>query len=308
MVDKAHADFPYAKATVIYVAALSLLAVAVFLGFLLVREQHAHTARDAGIVNAAGRQRMLAQQMARKALALDAAADPAERDRWSRSLLETFDAWRSGHDRIVRADVNSRVGLLRVPANQQRFATVENAFLGVGAAIRTVLTSTSSRHDLGQLCDDYVAEMDGLLLAVERDSESRSRSVSFSLRAIVGVALVLIAIEGIFVFRPLLLRLQSSYGRLREAHEHVQRELAARVQAERERDVLKGLLPICSGCKKIRDDAGTWRHLEAYIEKRSEARFTHGLCQDCLRRLYPDHADAILAKLEWGDKAGNGAA
>jgi two-component system cell cycle response regulator len=51
---------------------------------------------------------------------------------------------------------------------------------------------------------------------------------------------------------------------------------------------LQGMLPICAGCKKIRDDnTGQWHHLETYIEKHSEATFTHGLCPDCLRRLYP---------------------
>ena len=44
---------------------------------------------------------------------------------------------------------------------------------------------------------------------------------------------------------------------------------------------LSGLLPICSRCKKIRDEAGQWRSLESYISNHSEARFTHGLCPEC---------------------------
>lgn len=51
--------------------------------------------------------------------------------------------------------------------------------------------------------------------------------------------------------------------------------------------VLQGLLPICSGCKKIRDEKGVWRPLEAYIAEKSEAEFSHGVCPDCLARLYP---------------------
>ncbi|MBU0490822.1 MAG: response regulator [Chloroflexi bacterium] len=50
---------------------------------------------------------------------------------------------------------------------------------------------------------------------------------------------------------------------------------------------LKGLIPICAGCKKIRDDQGYWNHLEAYIMAHSDAQFSHGLCPDCARRLYP---------------------
>jgi PAS domain S-box-containing protein len=51
---------------------------------------------------------------------------------------------------------------------------------------------------------------------------------------------------------------------------------------------LSGLLPICYFCKKIRDDHGYWNKLEAYIETRSEAEFTHTMCQECARKQYPD--------------------
>jgi PAS domain S-box-containing protein len=49
---------------------------------------------------------------------------------------------------------------------------------------------------------------------------------------------------------------------------------------------LRGLLPICSSCKKIRDDKGYWNQLETYILEHSEAEFTHGLCPDCMKNLY----------------------
>lgn len=52
---------------------------------------------------------------------------------------------------------------------------------------------------------------------------------------------------------------------------------------------LSGLLPICSSCKKIRDDKGYWNNLELYISAHSEAEFSHGLCPDCAQRLYPDY-------------------
>ena len=49
---------------------------------------------------------------------------------------------------------------------------------------------------------------------------------------------------------------------------------------------LQGLIPICAQCKKIRDDKGFWQKVEVYLEKRSNARFTHGLCEDCMEKLY----------------------
>lgn len=54
--------------------------------------------------------------------------------------------------------------------------------------------------------------------------------------------------------------------------------------------MLSGLLPICSSCKKIRDDNGYWQQVEGYIQKHSEATFTHGICPDCAVKLYPEFA------------------
>ena len=51
---------------------------------------------------------------------------------------------------------------------------------------------------------------------------------------------------------------------------------------------LSGLLPICACCKKVRDDKGYWRQLEAYIRDHSEADFSHGICPECARKEYPE--------------------
>lgn len=57
---------------------------------------------------------------------------------------------------------------------------------------------------------------------------------------------------------------------------------------------LSGLLPICSSCKKIRDDTGYWHQVEDYIRSHSDTEFSHGLCPDCLKKLYPEFADEVL--------------
>ena len=51
---------------------------------------------------------------------------------------------------------------------------------------------------------------------------------------------------------------------------------------------LSGLLPICSSCKKIRDDKGYWNQIETYIREHSEAQFSHGICPECAKMLYPE--------------------
>lgn len=52
---------------------------------------------------------------------------------------------------------------------------------------------------------------------------------------------------------------------------------------------LEGFLPICSSCKKIRDNNGCWNQMESYIRDHSEAEFSHGICPECAKKLYPEY-------------------
>ena len=87
-----------------------------------------------------------------------------------------------------------------------------------------------------------------------------------------------------------------------EINKHLNLEVKERRQAEKEKEQLieklqktlsdvkklSGLLPICASCKKIRDDKGYWNQIESYIRDHSEANFSHGICPDCKKKLYPD--------------------
>lgn len=65
---------------------------------------------------------------------------------------------------------------------------------------------------------------------------------------------------------------------------------------------LRGLLPICANCKKVRNDEGLWTQLEAYLSTHTDTRFSHGLCPDCMKKLYPEYADAVLDRLKTAGK------
>ena len=60
--------------------------------------------------------------------------------------------------------------------------------------------------------------------------------------------------------------------------------------------VLRGILPICSNCKKIRDDKGYWQDVAVYIRDHSEADFSHGICPDCIQELYPEQYDMMESR------------
>ncbi len=83
------------------------------------------------------------------------------------------------------------------------------------------------------------------------------------------------------------------YGRLRRGEIERVRLLADLQEALANVKTLRGLLPICAACKKIRDDKGYWNHIESYIEKHSNAEFTHGICPECAKRLYPEAYDEV---------------
>lgn len=65
---------------------------------------------------------------------------------------------------------------------------------------------------------------------------------------------------------------------------------------------LSGFIPICASCKKIRDDKGYWNQVEQYISDHSEALFSHSICPDCMRSLYPEIADDVLGRLNKDEK------
>lgn len=81
-----------------------------------------------------------------------------------------------------------------------------------------------------------------------------------------------------------------------------QREIERHKQLERERETLigelrqalsevktlRGFLPICANCKKIRDDEREWQQIENYIQEHSQAGFRHGICPECAQKLYPE--------------------
>jgi PAS domain S-box-containing protein len=61
-------------------------------------------------------------------------------------------------------------------------------------------------------------------------------------------------------------------------------------------NLLSGLLPICASCKKIRDDKGYWNKIETYISSHSKVEFSHSICPDCAKKLYPDLYNEIFGK------------
>ncbi len=93
----------------------------------------------------------------------------------------------------------------------------------------------------------------------------------------------------VVVFRDITPRRQ-----MEEERERLIRELRSAVENVK---TLRGLLPVCSSCKKIRDDQGYWQAVDAYIVRQGLGKVTHGICPDCIRKLYPSLANEILTEI-----------
>ncbi len=72
-----------------------------------------------------------------------------------------------------------------------------------------------------------------------------------------------------------------------DTHVKLHRTLRDLQNALKEIRTLSGFIPICASCKKVRDDKGFWNQVEIYIQERSDAQFSHGICPDCADKIYP---------------------
>jgi PAS domain S-box-containing protein len=98
------------------------------------------------------------------------------------------------------------------------------------------------------------------------------------------------------------IRVEERTSELVQTNDALKMEIDNRKKAEKKRDqsiaelkvaldqikILNGLIPICASCKKVRDDTGFWDQIEGYIKKNSEANFSHSICPDCHKSLYPE--------------------
>ncbi|MBF0549791.1 MAG: hypothetical protein HQK60_04585 [Deltaproteobacteria bacterium] len=83
------------------------------------------------------------------------------------------------------------------------------------------------------------------------------------------------------------------YACLQEANAGQERLISELQAALAEVKTLRGIIPICSNCLKVRDDKGYWQRVEKYIQDRTEAEFSHSLCSDCVKELYPDLCEEV---------------
>ena len=120
-------------------------------------------------------------------------------------------------------------------------------------------------------------------------------------RKVMYLSLSILAITAILLSRNVYRGLRELKGRLvaeakvrryqNELERLVEERTAELLKTRDEVKALKGILPLCSFCKKVRDDSGYWNQVEVYISEHSEADVSHGICPECMKKHYPEYSD-----------------
>lgn len=122
-------------------------------------------------------------------------------------------------------------------------------------------------------------------LAQKHDKTMLLHSKSFDMEHKVAESqyeLVDIELPAEDTFDPLIIENVRLYELAQERAERLEK-------AYREIKTLRGIIPICASCKKVRKDDGYWQQVDAYITEHSEVWFSHGICPDCMKALYPEY-------------------
>lgn len=106
------------------------------------------------------------------------------------------------------------------------------------------------------------------------------------LREVLNYPIVAHSIEAVWQFRLLVFALSILIGYMSDLNTRLRNVID-------ENNSLRGIIPVCARCKKIRNDEGYWEEIELYIRSHSDAEISHGLCLDCAKALYPDNAEEL---------------
>ena len=136
----------------------------------------------------------------------------------------------------------------------------------------------------------FVPELNWYLLVEQMEGQAVSSifdTLVLNLVVCVLITGVVIVLTG-FTIHSFQKTTQRQQTEIEEQHEELSEKNVRLEKALGEVKQLSGLLPICASCKNIRDDEGKWQPLEPYIQARTSADFTHGICPECVHELYPD--------------------
>lgn len=279
--------------TLRYLFALGVLAfIAIISDYVLQKKINTELSRGA-VVNISGQQRMLSQRIAFYATRLAHGRSPGEREELRRDLAEAIGLMESSLEGLISGD-----STLNLPAHSS--SEIQAIYFSPPHSLREkVQRFLAESKDLEQAPDSAFAQdnphlqhlataatellysLDELVNQYQKEGEDGIARLQRLERTVMFITILVILMMALFIFRPMVKRLYAYLVARRQAEQEREKLIDELQVALANVKTLRGLVPICASCKKIRDDRGYWSEVEDYVAKHSEADFTHGFCPDC---------------------------
>lgn len=214
------------RLTILYVLALSAVALLTILGQVLVQRSLEQQLSDSTVINIAGRQRMLSQKITKLALQIDISDSPFEKSEARNELRESLELWETCHRGLQVG--NEELGL---PGYNSQTVTVlyaqlEPSFQAIRQAVTTILSADLDEQDGPGITPsldvilanerEFLAGMDQIVYTYDQEAESRVASLKRVERGLLLITLIVLLFEGLFIFRPAVSQIQRMVTRLRE--------------------------------------------------------------------------------------------
>ncbi|MBA2113970.1 ATP-binding protein [Bremerella alba] len=214
------------RLTILYVLALSAVALLTILGQFLVQQSLERQLSDSTLINIAGRQRMLSQKITKLGLQIQTSDNPYQRTAARNELRESLQLWETSHQGLQEGNLD-----LGLPGNNsetvtQLFAELEPSFQAIRKAAATILSAQVVEQDnqeIGPALEtilanegDFLDGMDQIVYACDQEAESRVANLKQVERGLLLITLVVLLFEGLFIFRPAVTQIQRMVTRLRE--------------------------------------------------------------------------------------------
>jgi PAS domain S-box-containing protein len=196
--------------------------------------------------------------------------------------------FRKAEEALRENEVRLKVVLDTIQAGIVVIDPENHTIVGVNAAAGKMFGAPRERI-LGSVCHEYICPAEEgkcpiTDLKQELDNAERELLTADGRRVPILKTVVSVTLAG----REHLLESFLDITERKRAEEERERLIGQLQDALAEVKTLSGLLPLCSSCKRIRDDQGYWQQIEAYIRDHSEAEFSHSVCPECAKKLYPE--------------------
>ncbi len=212
-----------------YVLALSLVALLIVVGQVLVQRSIDRQEYDARTINIAGRQRMLSQRIGKYALTLHHETDPATTARARAKLAETVALWRRSQHALIHGDREMGLNGRNSAEVRRLLHAIEPSFDAVGNAVDRLLTAPDPGQQNAAIAivlrdgDSFLEQMDHIVFTYDREARARVSRLQTLELILTGAALLVLLCEALLIFRPAVRRLRKTLNALLTARRESER-------------------------------------------------------------------------------------